>query len=84
MFVNTSDDSAILAEAFRRTTDNEYRKNEDAAVEVIDVEENEIKEVKDAAQEAVFGSETVENEKRKMCRRKPSKRSRAIRRSQNK
>ena len=63
MFVNTSDDSAILAEAFRRTTDNEYRKNEDAAVEVIDVDENEIKEVKDAAQEAVFGSEAVENEK---------------------
>ena len=30
---------------------------------MIDVDENEIKEVKDAAQEAVFGSETVENEK---------------------
>lgn len=52
LFVNTSSDSAILTSAFNRVTENDYRN--DGAV-VVDVEEADIKEVKDAAEAALFG-----------------------------
>lgn len=49
LFVNTTTDSALLVDTFNRVTSNDYRKDEQ---EVIDVEENELKNVAEAA---IFG-----------------------------
>lgn len=59
LFVNTSSDSAILTDSFNRTTENEYRRDDDAVI--IDVADDEIKEVKDNAQKAVFSPEPEED-----------------------
>lgn len=53
LFVNTSSDSAILTSAFNRVTENDYREDDGAVV--VDVEEADIKEVKDAAEAVLFG-----------------------------
>lgn len=59
LFVNTSSDSAILTESFNRITENDYRKNDEV---VIDVEEDEIQELKNEAEKAVFGTGSEEGE----------------------
>ena len=56
LFVNTTTDSALLVDAFNRVTSNDYRRDNEP--EVIDVEENELKSVAEAA---VFGESTEEN-----------------------
>lgn len=59
LFINTSDDSAILSSAFNRTSDNDYHRKENV---VIDVDDADITEVKDAAENAFFGAQTEETE----------------------
>lgn len=59
LFVNTSSDSAVLTESFNRITENDYRKNDEV---IINVEEDEIKELKDEAEKAIFGAENEETE----------------------
>lgn len=55
LFVNTTTDSALLVDAFNRVTSNDYKRDDEP--EVIDVDENEIKSVAEAA---VFGDATEE------------------------
>ena len=50
LFVNTTTDSALLVDSFNRVTSNDYRRDDEP--EIIDVEENELKSVAEAA---VFG-----------------------------
>ena len=53
MFINTSNDQPILAEAFNRTTENEYERDRSyAGIDVVDVEDEEINT---AAEVAIFG-----------------------------
>ena len=52
LFVNTTADSAVLTDVFNRVTNNDYKRDD---VEVIDVEESELKSVAEAA---VFGDES--------------------------
>lgn len=57
--INTSDDSSILTGAFNRTTENDYRKDDAVFVEVDDAD---IKEVKDMAETSIFGAQSDETE----------------------
>lgn len=61
LFVNTTTDSAVLTEAFNRVTENDYKKDE---VEIIDVEEGELKK---AAETAVFEGLEEENPEDKVA-----------------
>lgn len=60
LFVNTSSDSAILTGSFNRTTENDYRKDDDI---VIDVDDADIKEVREAAETSIFGTQSEETER---------------------
>lgn len=55
LFVNTTTDSALLVDSFNRVASNDYRRDDEP--EIIDVEENELKSVAEAA---VFGDVTEE------------------------
>ena len=59
LFVNTSSDSAILTGSFNRTTENDYRKDDEI---VIDVDDADIKEVREAAEASIFGTQSEEKE----------------------
>ena len=59
LFVNTSSDSAILTGSFNRTTENDYRKDDEI---VIDVDDADIKEVREAAETSIFGTQSEEKE----------------------
>lgn len=59
LFVNTSSDSAILTGSFNRTTENDYRKDDEI---VIDVDDADIKEARDAAEASIFGAQSEEKE----------------------
>lgn len=59
LFVNTSSDSAILTGSFNRTTENDYRKDDEI---VIDVDDADIKEVREAAETSIFGTQSEEKD----------------------
>lgn len=59
LFVNTSSDSAILTGSFNRTTENDYRKDDEI---VIDVDDADIKEVREAAETSIFGTQSDEKD----------------------
>lgn len=54
-FINSSSDAPVLADAYNRTTANEYEKNEEP--EIIDVDDREVKE---SAMAALFGGPAQE------------------------